>query len=79
MKPKIGISMGDPAGIGPEIIIKTLALQNLYNRCNPLVIGNAKTLENEVKSLKSTLKINAIQDIDDAIFECSCGWGFRIQ
>lgn len=70
MKPKIGISMGDPAGIGPEIIIKTLASKDLYNRCNPLVIGDAQTMQNEVNALKSSLKINAIQDVNNAKFEC---------
>ena len=69
MKSKIGISMGDPAGIGPEIIIKTLALQDVYNRCSPLVIGDAQTMQNEVNSLKSPLKINAIQKVSDAKFE----------
>ncbi|MFG6685806.1 4-hydroxythreonine-4-phosphate dehydrogenase PdxA [Mariniflexile sp. HNIBRBA6329] len=69
MKPKIGISMGDPAGIGPEIIIKTLALKDLYSRCSPLVVGDAETMQNEVKALKSSLKINAIQDVKDAKFE----------
>ncbi|MFI1773604.1 4-hydroxythreonine-4-phosphate dehydrogenase PdxA [Thalassobellus citreus] len=70
MKSKIGISMGDPAGIGPEIIIKTLALQDVYNRCNPLVVGDAQTMQNEVNTLKSSLKINAIQNVKDAKFEC---------
>jgi 4-phospho-D-threonate 3-dehydrogenase / 4-phospho-D-erythronate 3-dehydrogenase len=69
MKPKIGISMGDPAGIGPEIIIKTLALKDVYNRCNPLVVGDAETMQNEVNALKSSLKINAIQNVNDAKFE----------
>ncbi|WP_198037736.1 4-hydroxythreonine-4-phosphate dehydrogenase PdxA [Mariniflexile maritimum] len=69
MKPKIGISMGDPAGIGPEIIIKTLALKDVYNRCSPLVIGDAETMQNEVESLKSSLKIHAIQKVSDAKFQ----------
>ncbi len=69
MKPKIGISMGDPAGIGPEIIIKTLALKDVYDRCNPLVIGDASVLGKEIKSLNSTLKINGIQSVDEAKFE----------
>lgn len=69
MKPKIGISMGDPAGIGPEIIIKTLALKEVYNRCNPIIIGDAAVIEKEAKSLKTTLKINAIQSVDAAKFE----------
>ncbi|AXP80122.1 4-hydroxythreonine-4-phosphate dehydrogenase 2 [Mariniflexile rhizosphaerae] len=69
MKPKIGISMGDPAGIGPEIIIKTLALKDVYNRCSPLVVGDAQTMQNEVNALKSSLKIHAIQNVNDAKFE----------
>ncbi|WP_370476407.1 4-hydroxythreonine-4-phosphate dehydrogenase PdxA [Tamlana flava] len=69
MKPKIGISMGDPAGIGPEIIIKTLALKDVYKRSNPLVVGDAQTMRNEAKALKSSLKINAIQNVCDAKFE----------
>lgn len=70
MKPKIGISMGDPAGIGPEIIIKTLALQDVYERCNPLVIGDAAVMEAEVKVLQSPIKINAIQEVSEAKFTC---------
>jgi 4-phospho-D-threonate 3-dehydrogenase / 4-phospho-D-erythronate 3-dehydrogenase len=37
--PIVGITMGDPAGIGPEIIMKSLAHSDLYDRCRPLVIG----------------------------------------
>lgn len=40
-RPIIGITMGDPAGIGPEIAIKTLAEKNIYSICRPLLIGNA--------------------------------------
>ena len=69
MKPKIGISMGDPAGIGPEIIIKTLALQEVYDRCNPIIVGDAAVMEKEARSLKTALKINAIQSVSDAKFE----------
>src|SRR5210317_923923 len=70
MKPKIGISMGDPAGIGPEIIIKTLALKDVYECCSPMVVGDAQTMQNEVNALKSSLKINSIQNVEDAKFEC---------
>lgn len=69
MKPKIGISMGDPAGIGPEIIIKTLALKEVYDQCNPLIVGDAAILEKEAAFLNIPLKINAIQSIDEAKFK----------
>jgi 4-hydroxythreonine-4-phosphate dehydrogenase len=39
--PRIGITIGDPAGIGPEIVIKALADRSLNEICRPLVIGDA--------------------------------------
>jgi hypothetical protein len=38
-RPKIAITMGDAAGIGPEIIMKALAHGQVYERCRPLVTG----------------------------------------
>lgn len=61
--------MGDPAGIGPEIIIKTLALAEVYNRCSPIIVGDAAVMEKEARSLKTSLKINAIQSVSEAKFE----------
>lgn len=60
--------MGDPAGIGPEIIIKSLAFKETYNKCNPVVIGDASIMEYAVKQCNISLSINAIDDIKDAIF-----------
>lgn len=44
-KPIVGITMGDPAGNGPEITVKALAHEDLYDRCRPIVVGDAKMLE----------------------------------
>ena len=35
-KPIVGITMGDPAGNGPEITVQALAHQDLYDRCRPI-------------------------------------------
>ena len=43
-KPIVGITMGDAAGIGPEIIIKALGDDTTYQACKPLVIGDARIL-----------------------------------
>ena len=40
-KPVIGITMGDPASIGPEITLKALSDRIVYEVCRPLVIGDA--------------------------------------
>lgn len=39
-KPKIGITMGDAAGVGPEIIVKALAYKSIYSVCQPIVVGS---------------------------------------
>lgn len=41
-RPLLAITMGDPAGIGPEIILKSLADPALHARCRPLVIGDRR-------------------------------------
>ncbi|MDD4970208.1 MAG: 4-hydroxythreonine-4-phosphate dehydrogenase PdxA [Paludibacter sp.] len=68
MKPIIGISMGDPAGIGPEICIKALSIPDVYDRCQPLVVGDATVMEQTVKSMHVNVKINAIQSVKEALF-----------
>ena len=74
MKPVIVITMGDPAGIGPEIIVKALS-KSLGNRvrqlCRPLVVGNRAVMEKAAKRLKSSIKIRSITDPKTAIFSKS--------
>lgn len=43
--PVVGITMGDPAGVGPEVIVKALARREPYEICRPLVIGDRKRLD----------------------------------
>jgi 4-phospho-D-threonate 3-dehydrogenase / 4-phospho-D-erythronate 3-dehydrogenase len=43
--PIVGITMGDPAGVGPEVVMKALAHREIYAFCRPLVIGDRKRLE----------------------------------
>lgn len=68
MKPIIAITMGDPAGIGPEIIVKALGLEETYNKCRPIVIGDAKVMQWTVNQMKSSLKVNAIHHVEEATF-----------
>ena len=60
-RPVIGITMGDPVGIGPEIIFKALASPLIYKTCKPLVVGDLGVLELAKKSTSSTLKIKDIK------------------
>jgi 4-hydroxythreonine-4-phosphate dehydrogenase len=43
--PLIAITLGDPAGVGPEIILKALGQAQVYNTCRPLVVGERRILE----------------------------------
>ncbi len=68
-KPVIGITMGDPAGIGPEIICKSLMQKSIYNQCKPLVVGDARVFNAIVRKLDYSLQIRAIDDVKQARFE----------
>jgi 4-phospho-D-threonate 3-dehydrogenase / 4-phospho-D-erythronate 3-dehydrogenase len=64
----IGITMGDAAGVGPEIIMKSLGHAELYERCQPLVIGDAGRLREAGEIVLSQSEVNAIGDPIDAKF-----------
>jgi 4-hydroxythreonine-4-phosphate dehydrogenase len=51
--PRIAITMGDPAGIGPEIIAKALLTSDIYEVCKPLVLGDIGCLEIASKAVGS--------------------------
>ncbi|MCQ2114293.1 MAG: 4-hydroxythreonine-4-phosphate dehydrogenase PdxA [Bacteroidaceae bacterium] len=69
LKPKLAITMGDPAGIGPEIIVKALSEKAVYDKCLPLVTGDAKVMQQAAKQLDSSLNIHPIKNVADAKFE----------
>jgi len=60
--PLLGITMGDPAGIGPEVIAKAVAGRVLRKLCFPIVIGSLPVMERTIKTLK--LRVNAVR-VDD--------------
>jgi len=62
MRPIIAITMGDAAGIGPEIIVKALGRKDVYDWCRPLVIGDAKMLERALAVTGMALSVGRIDD-----------------
>jgi len=68
MKPIIAITMGDPAGIGPEIVARSLSHQEVYDTCRPLVTGDAAVMEKAVALLGLSLRVNRIGKVEDAAF-----------
>ena len=63
-KPYVGLTMGDPSGIGPEVVIKAQIHSEIYEWCNPVIIGNAASLRQTVKMLDIDMSINHISDTD---------------
>ena len=67
--PIIGITMGDPASIGPEITIKALSDPDIYKRCRPVVIGDAACMERVRNLVTGTdIKIRSISNLSEAGF-----------
>lgn len=58
--PLIAIPMGDAAGIGPEIVAKSLATEELHTWVRPLVIGQRQTLEKAIELTDSDLQIHSL-------------------
>ena len=68
-KPLLGISVGDPAGIGPEITAKALNLESTYQICRPLVVSDAKVMEEAIRFSNLSLKVNTIERPADGKYE----------
>lgn len=70
-RPIIAMTMGDAAGIGPEIIMKSLAHSELYDICRPLVIGDASRLREADRIVGGALKVRSLRldQVDEAGFE----------
>jgi 4-hydroxythreonine-4-phosphate dehydrogenase len=70
LRPIIVITMGDPAGVGPEIIMRSLAHSEVYAWCRPLVIGDAGRLLAAAALVDSPLEVRAVSGPGDARFQC---------
>ena len=66
-KPLIAIPMGDPAGIGPEIVVRAISDPDLREEANCLVIGDRRMLEQAMQVCDVNLKINVVDHVADAI------------
>ena len=68
--PILGITMGDPSGIGPEITIKSLLHESIYNECRPLVIGDTKVLQQAAAVVKAEhIKIHPVKKPEEAVYK----------
>lgn len=70
--PTIAIVMGDPAGIGPELIVKVLAEERLHTRCRAFIIGDLSVMRDQAAALASALRFRHINNLDEAKFLSDC-------
>ncbi len=69
MKPTLAITLGDPAGIGPEIVAKTLADGETYRICNPVVVGDRHVMKMGIDVAGVSLEINVIKSLSGARYQ----------
>lgn len=69
VKPLIAVTMGDPAGIGPELIHLAFMNESINDFCKPVVIGDEKILEKARECTKSNQKINPITCPEEGIYK----------
>lgn len=62
MIPRLGITLGDPAGVGPEVVVKALARRDVRDACRPLVIGDAATIRETAARLGRRLALEIVDE-----------------
>jgi 4-hydroxythreonine-4-phosphate dehydrogenase len=67
--PIIGITMGDAAGVGPEVVAKSLTHAQVYAQCRPVVIGDARRLEQAIAICGLQLAVRRVNDPSEARYE----------
>ena len=68
VKPIVGVTMGDPASIGPEIACKMFADKTIYDFCRPLIVGDSASLSEGMKVGKVMLQLNSIKKASEGKF-----------
>lgn len=63
---KLAVTMGDPAGVGPEIIARALASDEVLQNCLPIVIGDRVIMEEALKLIESPRKLRVIKTPEDS-------------
>jgi 4-hydroxythreonine-4-phosphate dehydrogenase len=63
--PIIGITMGDPTGIGPEIIVKALSMKEPFQACRPVVFGDQEVLSRAIQMQKLATTLEVVEKIPE--------------
>ncbi|EDS78039.1 4-hydroxythreonine-4-phosphate dehydrogenase [Clostridium botulinum C str. Eklund] len=69
IRPLIAVPIGDPAGIGPEIVVKALNDKDVYEKCRPVLIGDKNVIKQAIGFCDLKLNINTITNAKDGKYE----------
>jgi len=64
-RPVIALTMGDAAGVGPEVIVKALQSRHIYGVARPLVVGSSAIMQDAIDLVKSPVRLHSITDTTD--------------
>lgn len=65
-KARVAITMGDPAGVGAEIVVKALSCVDVYRKCIPMVIGDKCALEDALRFCNLPIRLREIRNASEA-------------
>ncbi|QKG84629.1 4-hydroxythreonine-4-phosphate dehydrogenase PdxA [Kroppenstedtia pulmonis] len=68
-RPFIAVSMGDPAGVGPEITVKALNNPEIYEVCRPIVIGNREVLKQAMEFSQVQLNLKEVSKPEEGLYQ----------
>ncbi len=68
-KPKLALTMGDPAGIGPEITVKSLFDATVYEESQPLVVGDVAVLEEALRFSNLSATVHPVSHPDEGVYQ----------
>jgi 4-hydroxythreonine-4-phosphate dehydrogenase len=68
-RPIIAIPLGDPAGVGPEIVVKALAEESIWAMCRPLVVGDRKIVANALQVCNGSAHLHVVENPAEGRYE----------
>ncbi len=71
-KPLIAVTMGDAAGVGPELIVKVLSRSDARERCRPIVVGDEGIMKQAIELTGAKLSVAAVRGVEQAGFRPGC-------
>ena len=66
-RPFVAITMGDPAGIGPEVTAKALLEKQVYEKCRPFVVGSAAAMDDALRLIGSSMSTHVAHSLEDVV------------